>query len=204
MATRMRLLDVPLTDMSTDYLEDLDEDEMRDQAHVAWGSYGWQSFRASFSPKPPIRYPPNFPIPGDKFDIFATSEAFEPAHRAPDYMGQTFTALSKFWTIAQEILVVYNMEDGAPLVDRVIPSFVEAKYQKLLAWGDALPASLSNSKNSAAHVDLLHALYHTTILNLFRPFLDPPKIIRLCSFSSTDSTSRTVFSASVKQLESLV
>lgn len=48
------------------------------------------------------------------------------------------------------------------------------------------------------------ALYHTTILNLFRPFLDPPNIVRLHSFSSADSTSRTVFSASVKQLKRLV
>lgn len=48
------------------------------------------------------------------------------------------------------------------------------------------------------------ALYHTVVLNLFRPFLDPPKIIRLRSFSSVDSTSRTVFSASVKQLKRIV
>lgn len=43
MATRMQLLDVPPTDATIDYLQDLDEDEMRDQAHVAWGSYSWQS-----------------------------------------------------------------------------------------------------------------------------------------------------------------
>lgn len=47
-------------------------------------------------------------------------------------------------------------------------------------------------------------LYHTTILSLFRPFLDPPKIIRVRSFSSTDSTSRTVFFASVEQLKRLI
>lgn len=98
--------------------------------------------------------PTNFPIPGDKFDIFATFDAFEPVHQAPDYVGQTFTAMSKFWTIAQEILAVYNMEDDLPLVERVIPSFAEAKYQKLLAWADTLPPSLSNNTNSAAHVYL--------------------------------------------------
>lgn len=48
------------------------------------------------------------------------------------------------------------------------------------------------------------ALYHTTILNLFRPFLDPPNIIRLRSFSSPNSNSSTVFSATVKQLQRLV
>ena len=109
-------------------------------------------FRASFFPKPSIRYQPNFPIPGDEFDIFATSDAFEPAHQAPDYMGQIFTALSKFWIIVQECLAVYNMEDGAPLVERVIPSFAEAKYQQLLTWADDLSPSLSNNLNSAAHI----------------------------------------------------
>lgn len=47
-------------------------------------------------------------------------------------------------------------------------------------------------------------MYHTTILNLFRPFLSPPNIFRLRSFSSPDATSRTIFSASVKQLKCLV
>ncbi|KAF3049590.1 hypothetical protein E8E11_008967 [Didymella keratinophila] len=55
MAARMQLLDVAPTD----------------------------AFRASFFPKPSIRYQPNFPIPGDKFDIFETSDVFEPAHQAP-------------------------------------------------------------------------------------------------------------------------
>lgn len=70
-------------------------------------------------------------------------------------MGQTFTALSKLWIIVQECLAVYNMEDGAPLVERVIPSFAEAKYQQLLAWADNLSPSLSNNLNSAAHAYLL-------------------------------------------------
>jgi hypothetical protein len=43
MATRMQLLDVAPTDASIEYLGHLGEDEMRDQTHVAWGSYGWQS-----------------------------------------------------------------------------------------------------------------------------------------------------------------
>jgi hypothetical protein len=102
-----------------------------------------------------MRYQPNFPIPGDRFDIFATSDAFEPAHQAPNYIGQTFTAPSKFWTTVQECLAVYNMEAGAPLVERAIPSFVEEKYQKLLAWADGLSPSFSNNLNSGAHVYLL-------------------------------------------------
>lgn len=111
-------------------------------------------FLASFFPKPSIRYPPKFPIPGDGFDIFATFDTFEPPYQAPSYVGQTFVSLSKFWTIAQEILAMYNMEDCAPLIERVIPAFAEAKYQKLLAWADSLPAVLSNNSNSACHVYL--------------------------------------------------
>ncbi|KAF1926250.1 uncharacterized protein M421DRAFT_220820 [Didymella exigua CBS 183.55] len=114
MATRIQLFHVPPTDASIDHLRDLSEDEMRDQAHVAWGSYGCQSFLASFFPKPSIRYPPRFPIPGDNPDLFAASDAFEPAHQAPNYIGQTCTAMCKFWTIVQEILAVCNTEDDAP------------------------------------------------------------------------------------------
>lgn len=44
MATRIQLLDVPPTDESIEHLQNLDDDEMRDQAHVAWGSYGCQSY----------------------------------------------------------------------------------------------------------------------------------------------------------------
>lgn len=43
MATRMQLLDVPPTHVLTDQFDSLNDKEMRDHAHVAWGSYGWQS-----------------------------------------------------------------------------------------------------------------------------------------------------------------
>ncbi|KAJ4988162.1 C6 transcription factor [Stagonosporopsis vannaccii] len=204
MATRMQLLDTPPTHASVDTFDSLNEDEMRDRAHVAWGSYGWQASRACIFPKPAIRFPPNFPIPGDHFDIFATLDNFAPAHPSPDYVGYSFTAMCQFWVLVQEILAVHNMQDESPLVDRAIPSFAEAKYQKLLAWADTLPEELSNDKDSASHVYLLHALYHTTILNLFRPFLAPTKAIRLRSFSSPNSTSRGAFYASVKQLKRLI
>lgn len=43
MSIRMQLLDVAPTDTSIEHLQNLDELDMRDRAHVAWGSYGWQS-----------------------------------------------------------------------------------------------------------------------------------------------------------------
>jgi hypothetical protein len=63
--------------------------------------------------------------------------------------------MGEFWTIVQEILAVSNMQDDAPLIDRVIPSFAEAKYQKLLAWADTLPMGPSNNVDGAAHVYLV-------------------------------------------------
>ncbi|KAJ8105530.1 hypothetical protein OPT61_g10119 [Boeremia exigua] len=212
MAIRMQLLDVPPA-ASIDCVHNLTQ-EMRDQAHVAWGSYAWQSSNAIFFPKPPIKYPPNFPIPGDMFDMWNT----EPTH-PPQYTRYTFTAVSRFWVIVQEILAVYNMQDESPLVDRAIPAFAESKYLRLLAWADALPKEPSNDTNCASHVYLLQyiyscdllnmanpssSLYHTAVLTLFRPFSAPPNIIQLRSFSSPDSTSHSVFSASVKQLKRIV
>ncbi|KZM20236.1 uncharacterized protein EKO05_0003682 [Ascochyta rabiei] len=204
MATRMHRLDVPPTDELIAHFQQLHGDILRDRAHVAWGSYGWQSLRASFFAKPPIRYPPNLPIPGDNLDILAAPASSGSTNPSPTHLDHIFAALSKFWVIVQEIFAVYNMQDDAPLVERVIPAFAEAKYQKLLAWADTLHTELGNSKDSTAHAHIFHAIYHTTILNLFRPFLDPPNVIHLRSFSSADGTSRAVFSASVKQLKRLM
>ncbi|KAF9691989.1 hypothetical protein EKO04_009947 [Ascochyta lentis] len=204
MATRMHMFDVPPTNEPTAQYQHLHGDMLRDQAQVAWGSYGWQSWRASFFAKPPIKYPPNLPIPGDRLDTLTGPAISGSTNPLPRDVGHTFTALSKFWVIAQEILAVYNMQDDAPLVERVMPAFAESKYQKLLTWADTLSAVFRDSKDNTAHAHIFHAVYHTTILNLFRPFLDPPNVIHLRSFSSTDSTSRTAFSASVKQLKRLI
>jgi|SRR5690242_12810274 len=43
MAIRMQLLDVAPMHVSVNAFDSLNEEEMRDRAHVAWGSYGWQS-----------------------------------------------------------------------------------------------------------------------------------------------------------------
>ncbi|KAF2627628.1 hypothetical protein BU25DRAFT_458514 [Macroventuria anomochaeta] len=99
LATRMHLLDAPPTDAAIVQFQHLNEDEIPDQAHVAWGSYGWQSFRASFFAKPSIKYLPNLLIAGDDIDIFATLDTFGPAHSPPDSVGHTFTAMSKFGSL---------------------------------------------------------------------------------------------------------
>lgn len=116
-------------------------------------------FCASFFPKPSIKYPPNLPIPGDGFDVFATLDAFGPTHPPPYYIGHAFITMCKFWIIVQEILAVYTMQDDTPLVERAIPSFAEAKYLKLLSWADTLPSELSNNTKSAAHVYLFQYIY---------------------------------------------
>lgn len=43
MAVRMQLLDVAPMHVPINAFDSLNEEEMRDRAHVAWGSYGWQS-----------------------------------------------------------------------------------------------------------------------------------------------------------------
>src|SRR3569833_396883 len=48
------------------------------------------------------------------------------------------------------------------------------------------------------------AYYHIVILDLFRPFLRTSENTRLRSFSSFDSSPRTVFNASFRQLQRLL
>lgn len=62
--------------------------------------------------------------------------------------------MSRFWTTVQESLVVYNMQDAAPLIERAIPSFARTKFQRLLAWTDTLTGELNNNAKSATHVYL--------------------------------------------------
>lgn len=112
-------------------------------------------FRASFFPSPSIRYRPTLSISGGNPDIFATSDAFEPAHHELTCMSRMFTVLSQSWTMVQEIAAVYNKGDDAPLFERVKSSLAKAKYQQLLAWADDLSPWPSNNLSSAAHVSIL-------------------------------------------------
>ncbi|CAO2658120.1 Nn.00g073800.m01.CDS01 [Neocucurbitaria sp. VM-36] len=198
MAMRMQLLDVPPAEQSTSFFRRLSDENIRNVAHVAWGTYS--CLRASLFPREPVRFPPMLPIPGDSNSPVDVSGFTWPYRPVPSYVGNTFTTMCKFWVISQEILAVYDLQDKRPLVDRVMPAFAESKYRKLLVWADTLPPCMGNTGYTAAHV----ALYHTTVLNLFRPFLEPPHIMRLRSFSSQDSTSQAVFAASFRQLKRLI
>jgi len=103
--------------------------------------------------EPPIRYPPVLPIPG-LADAGLDSDAGSYAFTSPfaPYMGRTFQTLCGFWTLMQEVFVVYNGLDPRPLRERVSLAFAEAKYQKLLAWSDSVDRSVSRGEHSPGHV----------------------------------------------------
>ncbi|KAM0080164.1 hypothetical protein ACKRZS_007667 [Fusarium odoratissimum] len=73
-------------------------------------------------------------------------------------MGSSFTKLCEFFTVIQEVAVVYSIEDGTPIVDRVPVAFAEAKYQKILAWADSLGRDMAWDQNSQEHVMLFQCL----------------------------------------------
>ena len=104
----------------------------------------------------PIRLPPSLPIPGDVKPAGTDSSIpLWPPHTLPGYMGQTFTFLSKFCTIIQEIQATYFGGDKFPLAEKVSLAFAEAKYQKLLSWADTLSTEVARGNHSSAHVFIL-------------------------------------------------
>lgn len=70
-------------------------------------------------------------------------------------MGRTFPALCQFWTIVQEIIVVFDPATTRTTTtnkDHVPLAFVESRYQKMLHWMDTLVSDMMQENNKAAHV----------------------------------------------------
>jgi hypothetical protein len=86
----------------------------------------------------PIPFPPILPIPGESIaaDVEKLGVTW-PAHPLPHYVGSLIPMFSKFWSIMQEVSVVYNARSDTPLMRRVSIAFAESKYQKLLDWSDS-------------------------------------------------------------------
>jgi hypothetical protein len=99
---------------------------------------------------PPILHSPVLPIPGQRSqeakDIGSSMAAL------PKYMGQTFSTFCQFWTLAQEMAVLYLGQDERTLAERVPLAFAESKYQKLLAWTNTVAESMALNDHSPAHV----------------------------------------------------
>ncbi|EPE04161.1 nitrate assimilation regulatory protein nira [Ophiostoma piceae UAMH 11346] len=151
---------------------------VRMASHVAWGVYSWLSAHCFYYNSEPIQYPPALP---------------------PSSITE-FPSICQFWTITQEVAVVYLAADR----DRTQPpplAFAEEKYQKLLAWSDVQPP-----RDVTLQALLLQCWFHCTVIHIFRPFVDTDDVESkpLGSFAAADGSPATVFDASVQQLKHLV
>ncbi|KAF5966582.1 conidial development protein fluffy [Fusarium bulbicola] len=199
MGRRLGLYSVPLDSPSSLAFQELPDDLVRMTAHVAWGTYNWLTIHVLYFHDESIAIPPALPIPGHE-----RHDDMWPQHPLPDYMGSSFTKLCEYFTVIQEVAVVYSIGDGKPVVDHVPIAFAEAKYQKILAWADSLGKDMAWDQNSQEHVMLFHMWFHCAVLDIFRPFVHGgQKNHILKSFSSQDSTPETIFSASLNQLKRL-
>ncbi|SCV35422.1 uncharacterized protein FFFS_04730 [Fusarium fujikuroi] len=198
MGRRLGLYGQPLDSPSSLAFQELPDDLVRMTAHVAWSTYNWLTIHVLYYHDESIAIPPSLPIPGDgrHADLW-------PEHPLPAYMGLSFTRLCQFFTMIQEVAVVYSIADATPIVDRVPIAFAEAKYQKVLAWADSLGKDMIWDQNSQEHVMLFHMWFHCAVLDIFRPFAQVHQSYKLQSFSSPDSTPQTIFSASLNQLKRL-
>ncbi|KAG5745902.1 hypothetical protein H9Q70_011405 [Fusarium xylarioides] len=199
MGRRLGLYSVPLDSPSSLAFQELPDDLVRMTAHVAWGTYNWLTIHVLYFHDESIAIPPALPIPG-----YERHDDMWPQHPLPEYMGSSFTKLCEYFTVIQEVAVVYSIADGKPVVDHVPIAFAEAKYQKILAWADSLGKDMAWDQNSQEHVMLFHMWFHCAVLDIFRPFAHGGhKNYTLKSFSSQDSTPKTIFSASLNQLKRL-
>ncbi|KAF5590376.1 conidial development fluffy [Fusarium pseudoanthophilum] len=199
MGRRLGLYGVPLDSPSSLAFQELPDDLVRMTAHVAWGTYNWLTIHVLYFHDESIAIPPALPVPGHE-----RHDDLWPQHPLPEYMGSSFTKLCEYFTVIQEVAVVYSIGDGKPVVDHVPIAFAEAKYQKILAWADSLGRDMAWDQNSQEHVMLFHMWFHCAVLDIFRPFAHGRhKNYTLKSFSSQDSTPKTIFSASLNQLKRL-
>ncbi|KAG7123089.1 Nitrogen assimilation transcription factor nit-4 like protein [Verticillium longisporum] len=132
-----------------------------------------------------------------------------PERIPPIYMGETFTALCRFWRILHGVSMVYynrNTSTPAHISEHVSIEFAERKYRELLAWIETLPSSFAQAEDNPHHVMTFHLWFHAAILDIFRPFLrdDKAKKTRLTTFSSRRSSAEAAFKASVNQLKRLI
>lgn len=110
-------------------------------------------FHATMYGGEPIACPPALPLPGEgnrgKSD---TNDTRWPVHSLPAYMGCTFKAMCRLWSIVQEVLIFYNSPPTIALTERTPLSFAEQKYQELLSWADTLSSELVCNSHSPLHI----------------------------------------------------
>lgn len=128
----------------------------------------------------------------------------EEFHPLPEYMGKTFPALCKLWTIANEFLWShYDHDDTIAPMTRAILERAHATYRQLLEWADNLPLDMARSDDNRHHTVITHVFYHAIVLDVFRPFMmmkGAERDTRLHSFTSADASPASIYAASEKQL----
>ncbi|KAK4505540.1 hypothetical protein PRZ48_003503 [Zasmidium cellare] len=88
----------------------------------------------------------------------------------PPYMGQTFVQYCYLLQINRGIMVAYLDEESSPA--KSVPlAFAEDMYRRLLEWAGQLPESLAARDDMPHHAAVLHASFHSMVMELFRPFL---------------------------------
>ncbi|KAK2590781.1 hypothetical protein QQS21_011535 [Conoideocrella luteorostrata] len=196
MAERLHLIETSADCPACLSLHKLPPEQFRFISFVAWGTYNWFTlFTVNYRVKP-IRLPPTLPIPR----VVKVQDNIWSTPSAPSYPGRIFTELCQYFTICQEIAIVYynsgpNISESVPLV------FAEEKHKKLLTWFDSLPEELRRGDHKQNHVVLLHAWFHSTILDLLRPFI--PEGRSQTEISTSRDHVQAFFFASFKQLKHL-
>ncbi|KJZ77185.1 hypothetical protein HIM_03506 [Hirsutella minnesotensis 3608] len=203
-AAEMSLFGVQVTAKQLETFRALPPDRLRESAHIAWGAYNSLSLHSMFFHEKPIPFPPQLPIPGETRQ--ATDGQFTPwaPHPLPEYMGDTFVAISKISTISQDVLTVYTDESGSAGTSQGSLAFAESKFQELLASADDFSKRMMQNTQSPAHVLVFFGFFHGLVLDIFRPFTKSMRSKRLETFSALNSFPEEVFSASVNQLKRLL
>ncbi|KAK3679995.1 hypothetical protein LTR78_000372 [Recurvomyces mirabilis] len=168
----------------------LDEHERkwyRARAHAAWGLFNFTTLH-SFSYGPPMMSElPKFMIPGEAY-----------TWPLPDFMGNTFTKLSKLWLILNEVSLAYFADPSGGSPEHLSIDFAEGQYRRLLEWADMNGPLIEQWDRDSRHQSYIQVIFHTCVLELFRPFLDTN--LPLKTFQWQQCTPRAIYSASTRQL----
>ncbi|KAL1866839.1 hypothetical protein Daus18300_006542 [Diaporthe australafricana] len=179
-------------------------DYVKAASHTAWGTFCRATVLGMNYQVAYIDIPSWLPIPGTAIvRADGKSEPFE----LPAYMGQSFTHLCRLAPLINEMLhQYYDSGDGIAATRRASFSFAQGLYMRLLDWADALPVAMARGDGMPHHVAIIHILFHTAVLDLFRPFpyQRPQTPFMLDDFEAESPTPEGVCAASVSQLKHLI
>lgn len=109
-----------------------------------------------------------------------------------------FKAKADFWVIVNDFMLLAFFDRRAP--SKLSVCQIYAFYNRMRAWIDGLPASLTPKKIVLPHQLKLHMHYHLILIDLFRPIL---------SYTAYDGVQRTkmprdIYSEAATHLETLI